>query len=234
MYSPVLIVHIVAGLIAVASGGTALFARKGSPLHRTAGKVFAVSMLLMAAGGGYEGFLRSEPINIYAGTFTFYLVATAWLTVVRKEGETGLAEWGLLLLALTAVTSAVILGVRAGHTPAAKGGGSGGGYYGFASMVFVFAAFDVRAIMRGGLTGVKRLVRHLWRMCFALFIATVSFFVGTTSDPVLSRTGLRARLFTKAVRDTHLPQVPVFLVLALTIFWLLRVQFSKAYRRLEP
>ena len=35
---------------------------------------------------------------------------------------------------------------------------------------------DLRVIRMGGLKGPRRLARHLWRMCFALFIAAASFF----------------------------------------------------------
>ena len=33
-------------------------------------------------------------------------------------------------------------------------------------------------LMRSGVLGPKRIRRHLWRMCFGLFIATGSFFLG--------------------------------------------------------
>jgi O-antigen/teichoic acid export membrane protein len=75
------------------------------------------------------------------------------------------------------------------------------------------------------------MVRHLWRMNFSLFVATASFFLGQASDPAVGRNGLRARLFTKAVRATGLPLVPVFLVLILMIYWILRVKFGKQYKR---
>jgi len=32
-------------------------------------------------------------------------------------------------------------------------------------------------MVRGGISGTKRLARHLWRMCFALFIASASVFL---------------------------------------------------------
>jgi uncharacterized membrane protein YfcA len=51
-------------------------------------------MLIMAAAGAYAAFTKSQPTNVMAGIFTFYLVATAWLTVMRKEKETGHTEFG--------------------------------------------------------------------------------------------------------------------------------------------
>src|SRR4029078_9344847 len=60
---------------------------------------------------------------------------------------------------------------------------------------------------------------------------TGSFFLGQSGDPVLRRTGLRARLFTKEVRATRLPLVPVFLVIGLTLYWLCRVLFTSEYKK---
>jgi hypothetical protein len=49
----------------------------------------------------------------------------------------------------------------------------------FLGTVYLLAAVgDIRMIRAGGITGPRRLARHLWRMCFALFIATGSFFLG--------------------------------------------------------
>jgi hypothetical protein len=61
-------------------------------------------------------------------------------------------------------------------------------------------------------------------------IAPGSFFLGTASDPVLRRSGLRATIFTPEIRATHLPEVPVLIVIALTIYWVFRVKFANAYK----
>jgi hypothetical protein len=45
-------------------------------------------------------------------------------------------------------------------------------------MLLLGALGDARVLLTGALTGPRRLARHLWRMCFALFIATGSFFLG--------------------------------------------------------
>ena len=45
-----------------------------------------------------------------------------------------------------------------------------------AAAMLAAAAGDVRIMRSGPLRGAPRLRRHLWRMCFALFIAAASFF----------------------------------------------------------
>ena len=231
-YSPVLVVHIVAGIISLPAGAMALLVRKGSRLHRAAGNVFFMAMLVMAAGGAYRAIVRSELINLLAGVFTLYLVVTARLTVMRKERETGLSELGLMLVALAAGTTSLIFGWQAANSATGlKAGDPAAAYFIFASLALLCAAADIRMLIRGGFAGAQRIARHLWRMGFALFIAAGSFFLGTASDPVLRRTGLRARLFSAAVRQTHLPEVPVLIVVMLTIFWLCRVLFTSEYKK---
>ncbi len=230
-YSPILIVHICSGIIGVLSGSTALLARKGSYLHRKSGVVFVISMMSMAAAGAYVAFTKSQTPNIIAGVFTIYLVATAWLTVMRKDKEIGSIEVGLLLVGLAAGSSSLIFGWQAAHSPAgSEDRGLAVPYFLFGSVAMLATAGDIRMLVRGGVSGAKRLVRHLWRMCIALFIAAGSFFLGMSSDPVLRRTGLRATLFTSAIRKTHLPELPVLIILILTIFWVCRVMFTNAYK----
>ena len=46
----------------------------------------------------------------------------------------------------------------------------------FLNTIFLLAAIgDARLIRAGTIQGTRRLVRHLWRMCFGLFIASGSF-----------------------------------------------------------
>ena len=218
MYSPILILHICTAFIAVFVGSAAMLVRKGSRPHRRWGDVFVVSMMCMSASGAYMAVLKSQRLNVLAGVFTFYLVASACLTVIRKENQIGRTEFALMLVAAAAGVSGWILALT---TPAFAVG------YGiFGSIALLSAAGDIRMLVRRGLAGSQRIVRHLWRMGFALFVATVSLFIGTSGDPVFRRTGLRARLFPPSVRATHLPAVPVFIVVLLTLFWLFRVLFT--------
>ncbi len=90
--SPEVILHVATGTIAVASGATALTVRKGSPLHRGAGNIFFVSMLIMAMAGAYMAFHLPMMISVLVGVFTCYLVVTAWLTVKRPEAVIGAIE----------------------------------------------------------------------------------------------------------------------------------------------
>jgi hypothetical protein len=41
---------------------------------------------------------------------------------------------------------------------------------------------DLRILRSGPLRGARRIARHLWRMCFALFVASGSFFLGQADE----------------------------------------------------
>jgi hypothetical protein len=99
------------------------------------------------------------------------------------------------------------------------------------SICLLAAAGDVRMLMRGGVRGAKRIARHLWRMCFGLFIAAGSFFLGPSNRPLrlLSTVGLGQHL-SPALFSTSLYLILSVLPLILLIFWLVRVRFTNAYK----
>src|SRR5437763_1378794 len=87
------VLHIGGGSVGLFAGTMAAFARKGGKVHRRAGTVFFVSMLVMAAFAVLlAAIIPGQTANLFGGTFVFYLVATAWLTVRRKEGTIGYSE----------------------------------------------------------------------------------------------------------------------------------------------
>ena len=216
--SPLVVFHVCAGILGLLSGAAAMSFRKGSRWHRVAGRVFAVAMLSTAAVGAYLAyFVKPNMGNVLGGVMTFYMVATAWATARRRDGETWIFDWGALLVALAFGAVAVTFGLRALHSqteyPPAV-------YFIWGSVALLSAAGDVRMLVRGGVFfGAQRIVRHLWRMCLGLFIASGSFFLG------------QQKVFPASLRGLKVWFVPAFPPLLLMIFWLLRVWFTKAYKR---
>jgi uncharacterized membrane protein len=220
-FSPILVLHISAGIIAILSGAAALSFRKGSPRHALAGKVFVISMLTMAAGAVYLAALKHQNNNVGGGVLTFYLVATAWVTAKRRDGETSIFDWVALLIPLWAGIGGWINGLEAVHSPTgSKYGVPAGMHFFLGSVMLLAAAGDVRMLLRGGVFGAQRIVRHLWRMCFGLFIATGSFFLGQGS-----------KVFPAFILKTNVLFIPAVLPLILLTFWLFRVRFTYAYKR---
>jgi hypothetical protein len=99
------------------------------------------------------------------------------------------------------------------------------------SVMLLAAAGDIRMLMRGGILGAKRIARHLWRMCFGLFIAAGSFFLGPSNRPLrlLSSVGIGQHL-PPVLFSTGLYLILTILPLIILIFWLARVRFT-TYKR---
>ncbi len=220
MRLPILIIHICAGLLGLLSGAAAMSFRKGSHRHRMAGNVFFISMLSMAAAATYLAFMKHQMNNVFGGVLTFYLVATAWVTARRRDGETGIFDWSALLVALAVGAAIVTYGFEVANSPTGpKDGIPVGMYFFLGSVALLAAAGDLRMLVRGGLFGAHRIARHLWRMCFGLFIATGSFFIG------------QQQVFPPFLRKTNVLFLPAILPLILMTFWLCRVSFTNAYKR---
>ncbi len=209
----VLLIHILPGLTGIASGGVALFAAKGATLHRQSGLVFVAAMLIMATSGAVMGALRGEVVNVIAGTLTFYLVSSALLTVRPHPRWLDLAAL-LVALGVVAICAVSLLAGRAqaSYTPL---------YVIFGGVALLAAVQDAKLIAAGGaIGGTARVVRHLWRMCLALFIATGSFFLG------------QSQVFPEPIRSSGLLALPVLLVLVLMVYHLLRVSLGKQFAQL--
>jgi hypothetical protein len=230
-YSPALFVHILGGTVGLLSGTAAMVFRKGSPRHVLAGKVFVASMLTMGAFATYLAITRHQPNNIGGGILTVYLIGTAWLTARRRDGETSRFDWVALLIPLTLGILSWIGGIKVVRSGASSQDGVPVGMTFFmGSVMLLAAAGDVRMLTRGGVSGTKRIARHLWRMCFGLFIAAGSFFFGGANRPLrlLSTVGI-GKYLSPAVFNTPLYLVLTILPLVLLIFWLIRVRFTNAY-----
>jgi len=218
MRLPLLVLHISAGIAGLLSGTAAMIFRKGSRRHAQAGEVFVVAMLTMAACAFWLAILKRQPGNMVGSVFTFYLVATALMTAKRRDGGTSLFDWIALLIPLLGGTVLWITGLQLvrSHVMATDGVPVGMRFF-MGSVMLLAATGDLRMLIGGGVTGGKRIVRHLWRMCFGLFIATGSFFLG------------QQQVFPRFVRQSNVLFVPAILPLVLLIFWLIRVRFKNAY-----
>jgi uncharacterized membrane protein len=219
-YSPLLLFHIGDGIAGLLSGAVAMSFRKGSRPHRIAGNVFFVSMLGMSAAGAYMAFMKSEMNNVFGGLLTFYLVATSWVTARRRDRVTHTFDLGALLVASALGACILPYGIEAATSPTGlKEGLPAGVYFFLASVALISAAGDVRMLVRGGISGTPRLVRHPWRMCFAWFIASGSLFIA------------RPKIFPALMRTTHTLVLLGILPLLLMIFWLVRIRFASGPRR---
>ena len=219
-YAPLVLFHICTASLGLLSGGVAMVFRKGSSGHRWAGNVFVLSMLSMAGSAAYIALTKSETPNFLGGVLTLYMVATAWWAAKRRDGQTGLFDWSALLIALALGAAFVTYGLEARISPTGlKNGYPATFYFIFGSGTLLSAAGDIRMLARGGVLGAFRIVRHLWRMSFALLFAVSSFFLG------------QQKVMPPSWRGSKLLFVPPLLVLLTMLYWLIRIKFPNVFKR---
>jgi uncharacterized membrane protein len=214
------VLHIAAGSAALLSGYIALYSTKGAPLHRRAGLVFVYTMIVMALAGAILAATRNAApkLNIPVALLTVYLVTTSFTTV--RPALAG-KRWLLGACATLAFGVAVAdlwfgIGLLGSSRASARAG---------AVMFFVFGAIallgfagDIRILRRGMPRGAPRIARHLWRMTFALLVASLSFFIG------------QAKVIPEPIRIMPLLALPVLLVLGTLLYWLWRVNVLRSLR----
>jgi hypothetical protein len=214
-----LIIHTIAGSIAIFSGFAALSLQKNSKNHRTAGNVFVLAILFLGFTGIYIAYSRAIMLSFVNGILLCYFVCTAWMAVKRKAGTIGRFEWVAFFVALAIVGVLVNFAIEASQSPSGKLNGFGPKeFYFFAVVTAIAAALDLKMIINRGVAGSQRIVRHLWRMCFPMFMATAAFFLG------------QAKLLPEPIRKIEYLAIPVVIVLLSMLYWIIRVSYSKAYK----
>jgi uncharacterized membrane protein len=216
-----LTIHIIAGGLGIVSGFLALYAVKGATLHRKSGMVFVCAMLTTSIVGallaGVQG--KAPAVNIPAAVLTAYLIITALATVRPAVAASRRLQLGAMLVAF----AVGLTNLRFGFEALANGGRREGipafPFIMFGVVGLLAGVGDLRLMRSGGaLRGTLRLARHLWRMCFALLIAVMSFFLG------------QARVIPKPIRIPALLALPVLAVLVLMLYWMWRVRFRRSFR----
>ena len=202
-------IHIVAGALAMILGAVALVAQKGAKVHRRSGQLFVCSMLTMGITASVLG-------PIANGLMPAYFVVTALTTVRPVTAWTRWVNVSALLAAVTIALGSMDKGLKAFANPGGKLNGVPFFMLFFIGMVMTMAAAgDVRVMWSGPLRGGPRLTRHLWRMCFALFVAAGSFF------SVRERV---AKILPEQFTTAPMRALPILLLFGAMFYWLWRVR----------
>jgi len=209
-------IHIAGGLLALVSGAVAFAVRKGGSTHVAAGTGFCVSMLVLGVTASMLAPFKSPPDSPLGGIMVCYFVATAWMTARRRSGTPGRFEKIACATVLVIALAIIGSGFRLALSPTAPSGPPGPfALFAVGGICLLAGLLDLRFIVRGKLSARQRIARHVWRMCFAFFIATGSFFLGQQD------------VLPQAVRGSPILFVLAFAPFALMLFWLVRVRFSR-------
>jgi hypothetical protein len=211
-------IHIAAGGLALVLGAVALLARKGGTIHRRSGLLFVCAMLVMGTTAAILG-------NVVGGLITIYFVGTALTTVRPASPWTRRINVAALAFALGLALLSIVGGGRAVNSPGLSPGGVpfrtiGVMSFVLATVLLLAAIGDVRIMRYGPPRGGPRLARHLWRMCFALFIAAGSFF------------SIRERVATilpEPFTTGPMRALPIVLLFGAMFYWLWRVRGRRTF-----
>jgi uncharacterized membrane protein len=214
----ILPIHIAGGVLALVFGYIALFAAKGSTLHRKSGTLFVFAMVAMSLTGALVAAVRNTPSSVVAGLLTFYFVTTGMLTVRRHMQA---SHWMHSVGVVYALTVGAIA-FKSGLELMSRGRPETAPMFIFGVVAMLAAAGDirmmrvhstrVRLLRAGGVDGSGRIWRHLWRMCFAMWVAAASFFWGP-----------RGRVPEIIYIPALLP-IPVLTPVAVMLYWLWRLK----------
>jgi len=228
LIATVFALHIAGGTLALFAGLAAVCARKGSRLHRRAGLVFVLAMLTMAVTADILGVaIPGQQVNVLIGTFTIYLIGTAWLAAQHKTHPVAQAAALAVVLLLAIPFTILAVQLAIGATPLFHSSIPFEGPVLIAMYVFtallLFATFaDARLLLAGGISGRSRIERHLWRMCLGLTFAAGSAFTNGLPRVLPESVHIPLPLL-------FIPQFAAFLAL---VFWMVRVHFTSWYARI--
>ena len=207
-------IHIAAGGLALVLGAVALSVKKGGTLHRRSGLLFVGAMLVMGISAAILG-------NVGGGVMTVYFVGTALTTVRPVSAWTRTFNGAALLVVVGLALLTIVGGVKAFNSP----GGFLNGvpfvmFFFLATVMLLAAAGDVRILRSGLPRGGPRLARHLWRMCFALFIAAGSFF------SIRERV---AKILPEPFTSGQMRALPILLPFGAMFYWLWKVRSRRRF-----
>lgn len=214
-------IHIAAGGLAIILGAVALSVKKGGNIHRRSGLLFVYAMLVMGVSASMLSLLKGRDVgNVFAGVLTAYFVGTALTTVRPVSPWTRIINAAALTVAAVLAVGCVFGGVRLINTPGLDSGGVSFRTVGVMSLIIaalltMAVVGDVRTMRLGMPRGRPRLARHLWRMCFALFIAAGSFF--SVSERV-------AKILPEPFTTGQMRLLPIVLLFGTMFYWLWRLR----------
>jgi hypothetical protein len=207
-------IHFAAGLVSIVAGTIALSVTKGGRLHKQIGLVFTWGMVVLGLTAAGIGLYEKRPSQVFAGLLAAYMVFTAMTTVKPLPRIGQRINVALMVLAFGYGVASLYGGVNEWLDPTVEVVGRPRIVppLVIGAVMLLAAIGDLRAIRAGGLRGSRRLARHLWRMCFGLFIATGSFFLG------------QMKFVPESVRIVPLLLVLAFAPIVFLVYWMWRLR----------
>lgn len=172
----VLILHILGGFSALATGALAMLTRKGGRVHRLNGKIYFGGMTAVFISAVILSVAHHIPFLLMVGFFSYYMVVRGYRALYLKKlgrgQKAGTLDWAIILAAAGFVFYLVIWGIIQATV------GNGFGYVGmvFGGLGSSFLISDIRKFLRPPTEKMHWWFTHIAGMCGG-YIATVTAFV---------------------------------------------------------
>ena len=172
-----LIVHIAAGAVALATAAVALSTAKGRVHHIRAGRIYAAAMALVCVTAVPLAMLGADVVLLLVAVFSFYLVFAGWRFARNAGGRPRVVDWiaamvmGLIGLGMWAYGAVLFLRGDSQWVTLAV----------FGFIAAALSAVDLRYHRASPRPGPSRIARHLTNM-LAGTIATVTAVVVVNVD----------------------------------------------------
>ena len=207
------LIHTPAGTIGLVAATVALFTKKGGAPHRKAGTCFTISMLIMLISGFVAALLKESTDDMFLSAVVMYTVFTAWLTAHHKKNETGFLEHVALVWIIAVSIAAFFINASWREI------GTPNPYLYWASFAIFCAIGDVRNLHRAGLSGIQRVIRHVWRIGFSLIWAALAL-----TDKIIKIQGSNVKELPEE-QLTYIIAVPTLLILIIILYWIMNILF---------
>ncbi|WP_100657016.1 DUF2306 domain-containing protein [Alteromonas flava] len=217
--SIVALLHFLVGTCSVVAGFTSLFAKKGSGIHKFAGLIYVIAMVILCLSGFYLSYVRELQFTFLLSALSLYLVVTGWLAIKQNLLHTTVrARLEVTCSALLCLTCFALsaLGISLNWPyPSTEPPYEAYAFIGLCTGFFVYG--DIKQLMSGIHEKASQFKRHLTRIGASMLIATIVFFLGNN------------HVLPDAFRTVPILLAPIVTVFVITSFY--RFQYSQILER---
>lgn len=172
-----LVIHVIAGFIALASAFIAAAIKTFNLPHKWhvySGIAFVLGMAVIFVTAIPMAWMKSNVFLLLIAIFSFYLALSGWRYAKNRNGTPGRLDWGIAGLMAVASVGMIAFGVMLFMSNKTRGVTMA--VFGLIGAALSFS--DLQGLRRGGLGGKERIAGHS-TMMLAGTIATVTAFLVT-------------------------------------------------------
>lgn len=210
-----LVIHVLAGIVGLATALIAASNRKGSKIHRRVGTVFFWSMVVIGATAIPVTFFRPNPFLFFIALFSFYMAFAGY-----RRGRSRFSPKKLDVAVAVAMVLTGLIMIGFGALMVIDGVGLGWALISFGALGTTFGAVDAREYWLPR-THSEKIQVHLSRMLGGT-IATITAVLVQQVTPLVQAEWANVVLWLG----------PTVVLTPLIVFWQVRIQQTGKYRLL--